>query len=132
MDFFMEPITLTALLVGKYVLTHLGITAATTSTATAVGGATIAAATVATIVVVTLSLSTMINWFHSKRHKVDNHRYVNRSVQDRLSNGDYATQYGVFDTHKDQFIDSVYTRSSSIDSALASKHAGRRTVTHYV
>ena len=72
-----EPVTITALtLVGKWVLTHIGVSSASTGTAIAVGAVTVTTATIAAAglgfaIIDYLTHGKLIKWFRERRSTIE-------------------------------------------------------------
>ncbi len=113
----MEPLTLTALAVGKYLLGHLGVSAATT-TAAAIGGAAIA-----TIVVITfLTMVVIINWFRSKQSVATRPHRVAFTLKMKLEIGDHGLVQGVFNKNTNSLEEGRTIKYDSLDADLKEKH----------
>ncbi len=113
----MEPLTLTALAVGKYLLGHFGITASTTAAA-AVGGAAIAAV----VIISFLTMAVIISWFRSKQSIATRSGRVSFTLQMKLETGDHGLVQGVYNQNTNSLEEGRTIKYDSLDADLKEKH----------
>ncbi len=127
----MDPFTLTALVIGKFLLGK----GAAVGAAKVVGYSAMAgAATGAAVVIAVAYWSDIKSWFERRKHShgIDNHDTVARVIVDKLSNGDYRVIKAVFRKSTDTYLDSDTQECSRLDSTLAEKHRNSRIVDYYI
>lgn len=125
----MDPFTLTALAIGKFLLGK----GAAVGAAKAVGFSTMAgAATGAAVAVAVIYWDDIRAWFKARSHRIDNRDVVARTVVDAMSNGNYRVRKGVFRKSTSTFLDSETQECKRLDATLAEKHRNSRVVDHYI
>ena len=89
-----EPIT--THLIGKWILTHLGIHGASAATATAVGTAAAITAIGALVYISYLTINVLVNWFQSHTSIAIKPENVAASYQTELKSGERVYVQGIF------------------------------------
>jgi hypothetical protein len=123
-----EPIT--TILIGKWILTHLGIHGATAATAAAVGtGAAIAAIGVL-VYIGYLTLNDLIDWFQKRTHIATKSENVPASFIVELKSGKPAIVQGVFNRNTASAVEARTIQYESLESKVRQLHSDGRLVTY--
>lgn len=73
----------------------------------------------------------LINWFRSRSHiKASHSSNIAFSLQDKATNGQYSTVYGIYNTQTDTLYDAETVQSNNIDSNIASLHKTSKLVVY--
>lgn len=123
-----EPIT--TILIGKWILTHLGIHGATAATAAAVGtGAAIAAIGVV-VYIGYLTLHDLISWFKKHTDIAMKPENMAASYKTKSKSGKTAIVQGVFNRNTGSAIEARTIEYDSLGSKVRELHRDDRIVTY--
>jgi len=91
-----------------------------------IGGAVLLAGAA---IVATVHWNDIVSWFESRQWiKESDEDNIEYSIVQRLDNGNFGVQYGIFNTYSEEVIDREYIESQTIDSQLAKIHANHEVV----
>lgn len=123
-----EPIT--TFLIGKWILTHLGIHGASAAAATAVGTGAVVAAAAAVIYISYLTFSKLVSWFQKDEvaKEATKNENIAASVKQKLESGENAIVQGVFDKNTGNPVMSRIIEYGTLDSKTRELHSGGRLV----
>lgn len=82
-------------------------------------------------IVATVWWDDIVSWFQSHEWiKESDPNNIEYSIVQRLDNGNYAVQYGIFNTYSEEVVDRECLESETIDSQLARIHANNEVVVY--
>lgn len=121
-----EPIT--TFLIGKWIISHLGIHAASAATATAVGAGAVVAAAATVVYISYLTFSALINWFQKDEvaSVATQEQNVAASFKEKLDSGENVLVQGVFNKNTGYVVKSRMIRYDRLDSKTQELHSGGR------
>ncbi|MGD1713815.1 hypothetical protein [Dapis sp. BLCC M172] len=123
-----EPIT--TLLIGKWILTHLGVHGASAATATAVGTAAAITAVGALIYISYVTLDTLVNWFRARTSIATKPGNVPASIKMQLKSGENALVQGVFKENTGDVVEARTIKYDSLQSKVRELHSDGRIVVY--
>ncbi|MEM1169442.1 MAG: hypothetical protein AAGJ08_10310 [Cyanobacteria bacterium P01_H01_bin.35] len=121
-----EPIT--TLLIGKWILTHLGVHGASAATATAVGTAAAITAVGALAYISYLTVNVMVNWFQARTYIATKPENVAASFPTKLNSGEKVIVQGIFKKNTGSLVEGRTIRYDSLQSEVRKLHSDDRTV----
>ncbi|NEQ40137.1 MAG: hypothetical protein F6K40_29410 [Okeania sp. SIO3I5] len=121
-----EPIT--TLLIGKWILTHLGIHGASAATATAVGTPAAITAVGALIYISYLTVNALVNWFQARTYIATKPEHVAASYQTNLKSGKTVIVQGIFKKNTGSLVEGRTIQYDSLQSEVRKLHDDDRTV----
>ncbi|MBP0012276.1 MAG: hypothetical protein J7545_06660 [Roseofilum sp. SBFL] len=121
-----EPIT--TFLIGKWIISHLGIHAASAATVTAVGAGAVVAAAATVVYISYLTFSALINWFQKDEvaSVATQEQNVAASFKEKLDSGENVLVQGVFNKNTGHVVKSRMIRYDRLDSKTQDLHSGGR------
>lgn len=123
-----EPIT--TFLIGKWILTHLGVHGASAATATAVGTAAAITAIGALVYISYLTLNDLVNWFRARTSIATKPENVPASFKTKLKSGENALVQGVFNQNTGDAVDARTIKYDSLQSKVRELHSDDRIVVY--
>ena len=123
-----EPIS--TFLIGKWILTHIGIHGASAAAATAVGAGAVVAGALAVTYISYLTYNKIISWFQQSdvEYEATKDENIAASIKEKLDSGEKVIKQGVFNRKTGDLIQGRAIKYGKLDSQTKDLHRGGKLV----